>query len=42
MNSNNEVLADVSTSIVTFIQTNETEKQLEEWLFSISEMDDIF
>jgi len=42
MNSNNEVLAAVATSIATFIQTNETEKQLEECLFRISEMDDIF
>jgi len=42
MNSNNEVLAAVATNIATFIQTNETEKQLEECLFSISEMDDIF
>jgi len=42
MYSNNEVLAAIPTSIATFIQTNETEKQLEECLFSISEMDDIF
>lgn len=42
MNSSNEVLAAVATSIATFIQTSETEKQLEECLFPISEMDDIF
>jgi len=42
MNSNNEVLAAVATSIATFIQTNETEKQLEECLFPISEINDIF
>lgn len=42
MNSNNDVLAAVATSIATFIQTSETDKKLKECLFPISEMDDVF
>jgi len=37
MNSNNELLAAVATSIATFILTSETEKRLEECLLVVSD-----
>lgn len=42
MNLNNEVLAAIATSIATLVQTSQTDKHLEECLFPISEMDDVF